>query len=923
MNSLSGTAVPGGFFAFLTGRIRFIGRSISMLWGRIIKISCALCSISALLLLSNGSAWQKPDRNVVRQARTALRSGDYAKAREYFESALKGATNIEECQAGLLQTMRETGAYQEAVKRADEFLAVRDSSAPLHLERGYLAEAVGDHSGAEKHLRRVLALASGMTATRMDATRELAELLEDTGRRTEAQALWDQLIEEYRSRRVQGSRQLGNIAVAAWHRGYVQDTKDIFMDATDMKAGGEVSLEALTDFGNLFLEKEHFTDALGVFRDCLKINKSYPRALVGVALAKKLDSSVETEIYSRSALKVNPSFVPALNLLAELAIEEEALEAGFLEIQKALAINPSDLEALSLLAVYHYLHGDASSFAKTEKRILEINPLCGRFYYVLAENLVSRRKYQEAVDFNRKAIALDPELWVAHASLGMNLTRVGNLEEGRRSIERAFDGDPFNVRAFNSLELFDQMDKFARSRGEHFNFRMAKEDEAALSDYATELAEEAYAKLTQRYGFKPAGPLQIEIFPDHGGFAVRTLGLPGLGGALGVCFGKVVAIDSPRARKAGTFNWGSTLWHEFTHVMTMQMTNHNIPRWYSEGLSGHEEHLARPGWGDSLTASFINAYKEGRLLKTSELNSGFLRPRDPEQITLSYYQAALACEMIEEKYGFEKIRQSLLLFAQNKPADEVFQTALGLSPAKMDEEYARFLDARFKGIAARLNFRRSGESSGEESGKSPGRNELARRLENDPEDFFASLQMGTLLRKEGANAEAEDYLKKAQKLFPNYIEQGNPYQLLSQIYLEQKRETDALAEFNAWSRMDGSSTEPLLRAAEIYTNRKNYASAVKMLELAVYIDPYQMNIQKRLGEAAMESGKYATALAAFRVLVGLNSSDPAGAHYDLARALLASGKKQEAKREVLRALEIAPSFIRAQELLLKLSGATE
>ena len=121
-----------------------------------------------------------------------------------------------------------------------------------------------------------------------------------------------------------------------------------------------------------------------------------------------------------------------------------------------------------------------------------------------------------------------------------------------------------------------------------------------LSSYASGLAEEAYAKLTRRYGFKPQGPLQVEIFPDHGGFAVRTLGLPGLEGALGVCFGKVVAIDSPRARKAGTFNWGTTLWHEFAHVMTLQMTNHNIPRWYSEGLSVYEEHRARPGWGDNI-----------------------------------------------------------------------------------------------------------------------------------------------------------------------------------------------------------------------------------------------------------------------------------------------------------------------------------
>ena len=106
---------------------------------------------------------------------------------------------------------------------------------------------------------------------------------------------------------------------------------------------------------------------------------------------------------------------------------------------------------------------------------------------------------------------------------------------------------------------------------------------------------------------------------------MRTLGLPGLEGALGVCFGKVIAVDSPAARKAGSFNWGSALWHEFAHVITLQMTSHNIPRWFSEGVSVFEEYKARPGWGDHIDLRFVKAYKEGKLLKASELNRGFTR----------------------------------------------------------------------------------------------------------------------------------------------------------------------------------------------------------------------------------------------------------------------------------------------------------
>jgi cellulose synthase operon protein C len=852
----------------------------------------------------------------------ALRSGEYPQAIRCFESALNEKTNQEENQQGLLQALRETGAYQKAVKRSEEFLTARSNSALLHLERGKIDELLGNYTEAENYLRRSMALASVGSLVQMDAMRTLAELLEKVGRQADARKLWDLLIEKYREGRVQGSRQLGIVAVAAWHRGNEKDATNIFIDATD-QLRGEVSLEALSDFGYLFLEKYDATNALGVFRDCLKINKSYPDALVGIALAKKYESNLDAQTNSQAAININPNLVPALNILATLALEEENPAAAEHHINDALAVNPSDLESLSLQAAAFYFRGDVAGFAKTENKILGINPSYGRLYYLLAQNMVSRRKYQEAVDFNRKAIALDSKLWAAYAGLGMNLTRIGELEEGRQSIQKAFDGDPYNIWAFNSLDLFDQMDTFVHSQSEHFRFLMSKEDVPVLTPYASELAEEAYAGLTQRYGFKPAGPIQIEIFPDHGGFAVRTLGLMGLEGALGVCFGKVMVLDSPRSRKADTFNWGTTLWHEFAHVITLQMTKSNIPRWYSEGLSVYEEHKARPGWGDHLTELFIKAYREGKLLKASQLNSGMMHPKYPEQIGISYYQAFLVCEWIEEKYGFDKIRQSLLLFAENKPAEEVFARTLGLDPAKMDAEYARFIDAHVRQIAANFNFtpQLPGETV-KESPKDANKDKLSQILKTNPQDFFANLKMGTLLQKEGANTEAEGYLKTAQKLFPQYVEPGNPYQLLGQWYLASGRENEALAEFIDWSQRDDHSREPLMKAAEIYRNRKDWASAATTLKLSIYINPNDPDAQQKLAEAAMESKKWSTAIVAYRALVSLKTADPAGAHYDLARALMASGNMQEAKREILRSLEIAPTFNKGLQLLLKISGDT-
>jgi tetratricopeptide (TPR) repeat protein len=711
---------------------------------------------------------------------------------------------------------------------------------------------------------------------------------------------------------------LGDVAVAAWRLGFVQDAKDIFIDATGAKAEGEVALETLSDFGYLFVEKYNATDAISVFRDCLKINKAYPDALVGIALAKRLENSSGDETYAKTALVINPNLVPAIALLAQLRIEEEDFDSALKLADRAVSVNPASLEALSVQAVCRLFRGDLEDFRTIEQAVLRINPRYGRLYHTIAENLVMRRKYREAVDQDRHALQLDQKLWPAHASLGMNLMRIGDLAGGRTELQKAFEGDPFNIWAFNTLDLLDQMDKFVRTKSAHFVYLMAQEDEASLSQYAPKIAEEAYDRMTARYGFKPAGPLQVEIFPDHGGFAVRTLGLPGLG-ALGVCFGKVVAIDSPRARKAESFNWGSTLWHELAHVITLQMTDHNIPRWYSEGLSVYEEHRARPGWGDDLTVAFVKAYKQGTLLKVGDLNVGMMRPKSPEQIGLSYYQAALFCELIEEKFGFEKIRETLRLFAKNKGAQEVFREALGWDPTTLESEYRQFLEVRLRSLAEHFDFTQSmGEAP---HATSMDTKALADGLARKPDDFMLNLQMGVRMHEAKSNAEAETYLKKAESLFPEFAGRESPYQILGDLYIGEGRDEDALAQYLGWTRYDETAALPLVRAAEIYRKKRDWVSAARMLELSVYVQPYGPQTYIMLGEAAGAAGDWPAAKSAYQVLVGLNPPDPAGAHYSLALSWLALGKSVEAKREVLRALEIAPSFEKAQKMLLTLSGS--
>src|SRR5262249_55127076 len=152
----------------------------------------------------------------------------------------------------------------------------------------------------------------------------------------------------------------------------------------------------------------------------------------------------------------------------------------------------------------------------------------------------------------------------ALASLGLHLLRTGDEPAARRSLEASFKIDPFDTVTFNLLQMMDTLDKFVTVEDNGIILRMDKAEAPLLQDYAMSLAHKALDTFSKRYNFTPQGPILIEIFPKHDDFAVRTAGLPGMIGALGVCFGRVVTLDSPRARP-GEFQWEATLWHELAH----------------------------------------------------------------------------------------------------------------------------------------------------------------------------------------------------------------------------------------------------------------------------------------------------------------------------------------------------------------------
>ena len=85
----------------------------------------------------------------------------------------------------------------------------------------------------------------------------------------------------------------------------------------------------------------------------------------------------------------------------------------------------------------------------------------------------------------------------------------------------------------------------------------------------------------------------------------------------------------------------------------------------------------------------------------------------------------------------------------------------------------------------------------------------------------------------------------------------------------------------------------------------------------VELDPFDAAGHTGLGRVAMRSRDAGVAMREFKVALVIGPADRASAHCDLAESYLLAGRGADAKREALAALEIAPSFERAQDLLLR------
>jgi tetratricopeptide (TPR) repeat protein len=688
-------------------------------------------------------------------------------------------------------------------------------------------------------------------------------------------------------------------AEAAWALGDRQVANRLFRTAMLEQPD---SAETMTRWADLFAASHQDAEAMDIYREALDLDADYAYARLGAARVLVGGFNQEANAYLHPLLTgpaKNGATSAALLLMAKVQLENGDLTAADTFLDRAndvLSVNtwPS-LELFALRRVEARLNN--LDEAEWIERASESNPNDGRIHALVADALVLKRRYREAIDLYQLAVDTQPDFATAHEALGITLLRDNQISRARQNIEAAFELDPFSPRTVNTLRLLDSFSDFrlvdAHDIGDDGDvpivLRLHETEAEILTPYVTELIRQSITEFSTRYAFELEEAVVVELYPDHDDFAVRTAGMPGLG-ILGVAFGYLVAMDSPSGRPSDQFQWGTTLWHEMAHVFTLGATDHRVPRWFSEGISVYEEWRSGPTPGRRLPSNVLKAIQENRFLAVAELDEGFIRPSYEGQVIISYHQAGLICQFIESNWGSEELRGMLVAYRDGGDTSSAIESVLGVSTGEFDEAFQEFLDVEVGDIVAGL-----------------------------PVWETAYHALNSELQK----ADWKKAIERAASLIdldPDRIGPNSAYLSLARALRELDRGAEADATLETWWRRGGFDPEALLTLAHALHAANRHDDSIAVYATLMQVDPLDADVHGEFGELLMDVDRPVEALREFRVALALDPHDQATAWTRVAQASLAGGDREAAEDAIFRALDVAPNYRPAQRLLLELTN---
>jgi len=403
----------------------------------------------------------------------------------------------------------------------------------------------------------------------------------------------------------------------------------------------------------------------------------------------------------------------------------------------------------------------------------------------------------------------------------------------------------------------------------HFVVSLHDRQDGVLAEYALAALEQAYDFLGRDLGHRPAGPVRIEIFPNHERFhAASSLSKRDIevAGAVGICKFDKIMLLSPRVLLRG-YRWLDALVHEYVHYVIVKLSDDRAPIWIHEGVAKHEESRWRSP--ASLYLNPLNRTLLARSLETGEfvtfdqMEPSLVRLETPQQVQLAYAEAASAVDFILQRVGYAGLETIFREMAGGgeRGAKAPIEKVLGTSFAAFEEEWKQFLRAKQLSPVAGVRLPQFKVLDKEEPDED--------RLEKEALQSAGverDIALGDLMRQRGRHPAAVYYYDRARKTQPE-------------------------------------SAFLLNKLAQALIAAQRLPEAVSHLQHALEVSPDHGTAHATLGDVYRMSGQMEAATAHYEQAIQINPFNP-GPHRYLAELYRANGDTEAAQRETRAAMQL-------------------
>ncbi|MDF1746810.1 MAG: peptidase MA family metallohydrolase [Gimesia sp.] len=533
--------------------------------------------------------------------------------------------------------------------------------------------------------------------------------------------------------------------------------------------------------------------------------------------------------------------------------------------------------------------------------------------YLIGKMLSEHYRFAEGAAYQHQALEKDSYFLPARIQLAQDELRLGHEISGWEHALQAHQQDGYDTTTFNLLELKDQLANFKTLEDDFFIIRMDSREADIYGHQVIKLLHAARNTLCEKYDLDLKDKITVEIFPDPDDFAVRTFGMPAVSGYLGVCFGKVITANSPASQAEHPTNWQSVLWHEYCHVVTLELTRNKMPRWISEGISVYEERQKNPHWGETMIPQYREIILKGESTPIGQLSSAFLNPKSSLHIQFAYYQSSMVVEYIIDHFGFEALRNILNDLRVGIPINVAIERRTK-ELGELEQEFASFLKDQAEQFAPSADW-------SEQNLRALTSDDTKRFddwIKEHPNHFQGLMAYSQILEDENRIKELEAILIQLTKLYPEYTGADNACLRLAKLYQKQKQYDLEQTYLEQHAAINPHALNVFQRLIELHQKSENWRAVYQAAQSAIAINPLVQETQRAYAESCIQLHQKQEAIHAYQAILVLNPHNTATAHYQLAR-LLRENDLERAKRHTLIALEEAPRFRAAHQLLLELT----